>query len=160
MNGSRLFAFESDFVDSLRCIPMAVRFKLDASGVKLTLRQWSRFTREDRHRLLLQPCGTPHDRDAYRAALVELVALRAGESAIPLAEPPPGQWQDVRRTAPVVRDYALVLGVQPPSDRQWAALTPLERYVLVKLTRDNHDNINFIPAMSEFGLVEHLEIAL
>jgi uroporphyrin-III C-methyltransferase len=153
VNQTELFAFESDFVDSLRCIPMAVRFKLDASGVKLTLRQWSRFTREDRHALLLQPCDTPRERGAYRVALVELVALRSGESAKPLAEPPPSQWREASCTAPVVRAYALALNTRPPTDRQWAALTPLQRFVLVKLTRDSHDNINFIPAMMEFGLV-------
>lgn len=153
MSQIQLFAFESDFVDSLRCIPMAVRFKLDACGVKLSLRQWSRFTHEDRHRLLLQPCDTPQERGIYRVTLVELVAIRAGESAKPLAEPPPGQWRDEHRTAPVVRAYALDLGVTPPGDAQWAALTPLQRFILVKLTRDNHDNVNFVPAMMEFGLV-------
>ena len=29
MNDTTLFAFEDDFVVALRCIPMAVRFKLD-----------------------------------------------------------------------------------------------------------------------------------
>jgi hypothetical protein len=153
LNDTQLFAFESDFVDSLRCIPMAIRFKLDACGVKLSLRQWSRFTHEDRHSLLLQPCATPAEHGAYRATLVELIALRSGESAKALAEPPPDAWQDAVRTAPVVRGYALGVGVAPPSDGQWASLTPLQRFVLVKLTRDNHDNVNFLPAMVEFGLL-------
>jgi hypothetical protein len=34
---ARLFAFEHDFFVSLRYIPMAVRFKLDRSGIKLSL---------------------------------------------------------------------------------------------------------------------------
>lgn len=34
------FAFESDFVDSLRCIPMVVRYKLDTCGIKLKLPEW------------------------------------------------------------------------------------------------------------------------
>jgi hypothetical protein len=157
LNQIQLFAFESDFVESLRCIPMAVRFKLDACGVKLSLRQWSRFTRQDRHRLLIQPCETPRDRGVYRASLVELVAQRAGESAQPLAEAPPTQWRDRGQTAPAVVDHALALGLRPPSDRQWAALSPLQRFVLIKLSRDSHDNVNFAPAMSEFGLGELLE---
>ena len=45
MNDTQLFAFESDFVATLRCVPMAVRFKLDRCGIKLSLRQWSRFSR-------------------------------------------------------------------------------------------------------------------
>jgi hypothetical protein len=149
-----MFAFEDDFVSTLRCVPMAVRFKLDACGIKLTLRQWSRFTREDRQDLLTAPCETAEEIDAYGVALVDLVALRTGENARPLAIPPCGQWEDPHRIAPVVIDYARSLGVRPPDRSQWAALTRLQRFVLIKLTRDNHDNVNFLPAMAEFGLLE------
>ena len=61
MNDDHLFAFESDFVATLRCVPMAVRLKLDRCEIKLSLRQWSRFTPEDRRRLLAAPCRTPTD---------------------------------------------------------------------------------------------------
>ena len=68
MNDAQLFEFESDFVASLRCVPMAVRFKLDACGIKLTLRQWSRFTRGDRQDLLMAACEGPAEIEDYRAA--------------------------------------------------------------------------------------------
>ena len=152
MNDTQLFAFESDFVSTLRCIPMAVRFKLDRCGIKLSLRQWSRFTRDDRQALLMTPCGGDAEAQAYRTSLVTLVALRANEAAKPLAEPPCGQWDNIRQVPTVVAGYARALGVQPPSHDEWAALTTLQRFVLIKLTRDNHDNVNFIPAMREFGL--------
>lgn len=153
MNDAQLFAFESDFVATLRCVPMAVRFKLDRCGIKLSLRQWSRFTRDDRQALLTRPCGGEAETAAYRAVLVALVMLRANEIARPLAEPPCGRWEDRRQVAPVVAGHARILGVAPPSLGEWAALTTLQRFVLIKLTRDNHDNINFLPAMREFGLV-------
>ena len=152
MNDIRLFAFESDFVSTLRCIPMAVRFKLDRCGIKLSLRQWSRFTRDDRQELLMRPCGGQGEVEAYRTALTSLVALRAGEVAKPLAETPCGQWEDVRQVAPAVISYARSLDVRPPRATEWAALSTLQRFVLIKLTRDNHDNINFVPALQEFGL--------
>ena len=44
-----LFDFERDFAGSLRCIPMVARQKLDIVGIKLSLRQWSRFTHEAQH---------------------------------------------------------------------------------------------------------------
>ena len=69
MNDNQLFAFEDDFVAALRCIPMAVRLKLDRSGIKLTLRQWSRFTRSDRQILLDAPCRTFEEISEYRAWL-------------------------------------------------------------------------------------------
>lgn len=159
MNDTRMFAFEDDFVCTLRCVPMAVRFKLDACGIKLTLRQWSRFTREDRQDLLVAPCETADEIEAYRVALADLVTLRTGENAKPLAIPPCGQWEDPQRPAPVVVDYARSLGVRPPDRAQWAALSRLQRFVLIKLTRDNHDNVNFRPAMEEFGLLETFAVA-
>ena len=149
-----MFAFESDFVASLRCVPMAVRQKLDLCGIKLTLRQWSRFTRQDRQALLVRPCGAHRDVAAYRGALVALVDLRAGEVAKSLAETPCGQWENPRRVPPGVAGHARALGLRAPRLRQWAALTRLQRFALIKLTRDNHDNVNFAPAMVEFGLAE------
>jgi hypothetical protein len=38
---SSCFGFEADFTSDLRCIPMAVRRKLDLAGVKLKLQHWS-----------------------------------------------------------------------------------------------------------------------
>lgn len=153
MNDTQLFAFEADFVASLRCIPMAVRLKLDRAAIKLSLRQWSRFGREDRQALLLAPCHAPGEVQAYRGRLTLLVALRAGEQAKPLAEPPIALWEAVGAVAPVVEAYAHAQGVAPPTAGQWARLSELQRFALIKLTRDNHDNVNFLPAMREFGLL-------
>lgn len=158
MSHPQLFAFESDFVASLRCIPMAVRFKLDRAGIKLSLRQWSRFTRDDRQRLLTQACTTPLEVEGYRALLVALVANRTGEAAKDLAEPPTDLWTQTLSVPAVVRNHAHSIGVQPPSDAQWASLPVLQRFVLVKLTRDNHDNVNFAPAMREFGLSPNVSL--
>lgn len=154
MNDTRLFAFEHDFVTSLRCIPMAVRLKLDRCAIKLSLRQWSRFNREDRQALLEAPCGTEVEVEAYRAQLIELVALRAREEAKALAEPPLALWESCGEAPPVVASYARSVGVSPPDEGAWRKLSELERFTLIKLTRDNHDNVNFIPAMREFGLLD------
>ena len=153
MNDTHLCAFEDDFVASLRCIPMAVRLKLDRSGIKLTLRQWSRFTLGDRKLLLEAPCRTPQEIGDYRADLVRLVAERAGEEARPLADPPAPLWEAVSDVPDAVVDYARSVGTRAPRRRDWAALSDLQRFALLKLTRDNHDNVNFVPAMREFGLL-------
>jgi hypothetical protein len=152
VSDSQLFEFESDFVDALSCIPMAVRLKLDTSGIKLSLEQWSRFTQEDRQRLLMTPCAGEAGIEAYRKTLVDLVARRANDVAKPLAEAPSGQWDKVNQVPAVVADFAMSVGLHPPTDRQWGALTRLQRFALIKLTRDSHDNVNFAPAMTEFGL--------
>lgn len=153
MNDTQMFAFESDFVATLRCVPMAVRLKLDLCGIKLTLRQWSRFTRAERRNRLLAACKARSEISAYRATLTALIARRTGGVASPLAQAPCGQWDVAHRLPVTVADYARSVGLPPPTLRQWASLSRLQRFALIKLTRDNHDNVNFAPAMAEFGLV-------
>lgn len=154
MNDTSLFAFEDDFVTTLRCVPMAVRFKLDACGIKLTLRQWSRFTKADRQALLLAPCDTAEQIDAYRDCLATLVCARTGEVARVLPDDGVVPWDQVAATPQQVVAFASSLGVRPPSDADWRRLTALQRFVLLKLSRDNHDNVNFAPALREFGLLD------
>jgi len=103
--------------------------------------------------LLATPCTTTAEIAAYRTTLTQLVARRANEAAKPLGEPPCWQWDNPHIPPPTVCAYARSVGLAPPGDRQWATLTRLQRFVLIKLTRDNHDNVNFVPAMREFGLV-------
>ncbi|WP_369061805.1 nitrate reductase associated protein [Caulobacter sp. 73W] len=153
MSDEQLFAFESDFVASLRCIPMAVRMKLDRVAIKLTLRQWSRFTLEDRQRLVETPCRTREDVGDYRRLLVELVAARAGEVAGALADPPAPVWERSDQVPEIVAIHARAIKTPPPNRAQWSSLTELQRFALLKLTRDNHDNVNFVPAMREFGII-------
>lgn len=151
MSHQDLFAFEDDFVQSLRCIPMAVRLKLDLTGVKLSLRQWSRFTGLDRRALLERPCASADEIAAYRRDLVALVRLRAGEAARFLAERPEPLWENCAAVPAAIGAFARSRGVSGPSEADWRRLRPLQRFALLKLSRDNHDNVNFLPAMREFG---------
>lgn len=157
MNDTQLFAFESDFVATLRCVPMAVRFKLDRCGIKLSLRQWSRLTPEDRRELLQAPCDAASEIEAYRDRLLELVALRAAGVAKPLPEPPDPLWEQSAETPAAVRAFAQSVAVRAPTDADWGKLSQLQRFALLKLSRDNHDNVNFIPALREFGLADIVE---
>ena len=147
-----LFAFESDFVATLRCIPMAVRMKLDLCGIKLSLRQWSRFTLADRERLLCADCEAEAEIAAYREVLQALIRTRAGEEAVPLAVDIAPAWRDDRTVPVAVLRDAQRNNLAPPTPTQWAALSPLRRFTLIKLTRQGHDNVNFAPAMREFGI--------
>src|SRR3981081_610254 len=80
--GTLFFKFEQDFVeDNIRCIPMIVRFKLDACGIKLKLAQWSKFTARERKQLGDQPCVTVEQINAYRLFLQHLIAIRTGLEA-------------------------------------------------------------------------------
>ena len=70
-----LFQFEQDFVDSLRCIPMLVRLKLDTCGVKLKLVHWNQFNTDERRSLLEIPCSTSDEIENYRQFLQNLIKI-------------------------------------------------------------------------------------
>jgi hypothetical protein len=149
---AQLFEFESDFVATLRCVPMAVRLKLDRCGLKITLRQWSRLHLGDREILLHRPCRAPDEISAYAWSVSEMVALRAHESVMPLAEDSDALREMSGLVPAAVVEFARLAGVKPPNESDWALLSELQRFALVKLSRKNHDNVNFVPAMLEFKL--------
>jgi len=146
-----VFGFESDFAGSLRCIPMAVRQKLDLAGIKLTLRQWSRLGPRQRQALLLGPCGSAAEIAGYGAAL-RGVLERAGDVAAPVTAEN-ALWQETAEVPAIVVSQARDKGAVAPTLAQWRRLTPLQRFALLKLARPGHENENFLPAMAEFGLV-------
>src|SRR5688500_1857065 len=88
---NEFFKFEEDFVESnIRCIPMVVRFKLDACGIKLKLAEWSRMNSEEREGLAMAACETTEDVFRYRETLRTLIFQRTGNSPteIPVSDSP------------------------------------------------------------------------
>lgn len=148
---TNFFQFEADFVDSLRCIPMQVRLKLDTCGIKLKLPQWHRFSAQERETLVDLPCQTEAEITTYRELLQRLVLQYTGEAASELPIDPDPDWQNVNEIAPSVREKAREIGVEI-TQQQWAGLTPEQRFALIKLSRSNHENRNFLPALQEFNL--------
>jgi hypothetical protein len=145
------FAFESDFVASLRCIPMAVRLRLDVSGVKLKLNEWSKLGLADRRNLATLPCWSPEAARAYRDNLSALVERTCGALPSLLPEPPEPVWENGAEAPDQVLDQARALNLSLDG-KAWGSLTTLQRFALVKLSRPGHENRNFLPAMREFGL--------
>lgn len=148
---TQFFQFEADFVDSLKCIPMQVRYKLDTCGVKLKLVHWNKFSQDIRQELCDHPCTTPAEVKDYHDWLHQQVVEQTGMEAKDLAvdENPP--WLDAATVPDMVqakaKDFDLSISVE-----QWENLSPLQRFALIKLSRSSHENANFIPAMTEFGL--------
>jgi hypothetical protein len=148
---SDFFQFEADFTDSLRCIPMTVRYKLDSCGVKLKLHQWNRFNTAERQHLVDAPCNSPAERENYRTELAALIQSH-GESPTDLPVDPQPAWLDPTQIPAEVQTQAGAVG-QELSLNQWAGLSPLQRFALIKLSRSQHENSNFLPALQEFKLV-------
>lgn len=148
---SDFFEFEADFVDSLRCIPMQVRMKLDTCGVKLKLSHWHDLTDEERQSLVDLSCTTEKESQAYREFLHKLILERTGTPASDLPVEDSPAWMDAKSVPPIINEKAQELGLTvTPS--QWASLTPLQRFALIKLSRASHENKNFLPALEEFKL--------
>lgn len=149
---SDFFEFEADFANSLRCIPMSIRYKLDNCGVKLKLSHWNQLTSTERQALLDQPCSTTAEVQAYRLQLHQFVQAHNGEIPSDLPIDPQPAWMDAAVIPESVTAQAQSMGQTITLD-QWANLTPIQRFALIKLSRSQHENQNFLPALREFHLV-------
>lgn len=146
------FQFEADFVESLRCIPLIVRMKLDTCGVKLKLNHWHEFTLEEREILVTKLCSNPSQAQEYADFLQKLVYQKTGEYAKTLEIEHNPLWQQ-KDTVPLqINEKAQELNIEITLN-QWSNLTDLQRFALIKLSRPSHENRNFLPALKEFGLI-------
>ncbi|AFY32557.1 nitrate reductase associated protein [Calothrix sp. PCC 7507] len=146
------FEFEADFVNSLRCIPMQVRYKLDTCGIKLKLSDWNHMTLIERENLFELPCDTEAEITSYRKYLQQLILQRTGIPATSLSIEPHPTWMDSTNVPVSLQEKVQEIGVTLTL-QQWVDLTPLQRFVLIKLSRSGHENQNFPRAIAEFHLV-------
>jgi hypothetical protein len=151
-NEQHFFAFEADFVDNLRCIPMVVRMKLDTCGVKLKLSHWNQFDRSQRQALVEKPCTTFEESQQYREFLQDLVRDKTGAPAGELTVDEKPAWLDETVVPIALQEKAAEFNLKI-SIEQWQNLTPLQRFASIKLSRPSHENHNFLPALKEFNLI-------
>jgi hypothetical protein len=146
------FQFEADFVNTLQCIPMLVRMKLDNCGVKLKLVHWNQFSQAERETLVNLPCSTLNQRHTYRKWLQDLIITKTGQPAKDLAIDPNPPWLNEANIPDSVQtkaqEHNLSLSLE-----QWSNLNPAQRFALIKLSRPSHENKNFRPALQEFGIL-------
>ncbi|MEY2985006.1 MAG: hypothetical protein RLZZ568_1623 [Cyanobacteriota bacterium] len=147
------FKFEADFIQSLRCIPMVVRYNLDTCGVKLTLAHWHQLSYEQREYLATAKCQTWAETNHYRETLQRWLIALTGKPAnsLPIADFP--DWLNGEHIPDTVhKAYQEKAGRSILSLEAWQQLTPLQRFALIKLSRPGHENRNFVFALKEFGL--------
>lgn len=146
------FQFEADFVDSLRCIPMQVRCNLDTCGIKLKLSDWNQMTTAERQALVELPCTTETEIQSYREHIQQLILQRTGIPAtkLPIEQHP--AWLDSSTVPASIQEKAEEIDVTL-TQQHWAALTPLQRFALIKLSRPGHESKNFNRAIAEFHLL-------
>jgi hypothetical protein len=147
----RLFAFEADFAGDLRCLPMAVRRKLDLAGVKLKLSHWHGLSGEERQRLLEWSDESGALADLRQWLLARSRSLPQGP-ANPLPPALGADWQQDMELPETVAASCQQLGVTIDPGA-WRQLDELERFALVKLSHPGHEHRNLPRALEELGLI-------
>ncbi len=120
----RPYAFE-EIDDDLGLMPLSARRAADAAGLRPSLAAWRGLPRDDRMRLCRLGEAATVDVAGVAAVLsrLEPAVDRVAPAAEPSAETPP-------------ETLLAALGPeQPLSAAVWSALSPLERYALVKVAR-------------------------
>jgi hypothetical protein len=105
----------------------------------------------DRRKLLEMRCKTDLEVANFRGAIEKLVKATTGDELRPLDAGTRRPWDDSDVPVQVTRKTC-DLGAVPPTEYEWRALTPLQRFALIKLSRDGDHHRNLIPALQEFNL--------
>ena len=144
----RRFRFEADIYESLNCVPMAVRRKLDWIGLKISLEQWQRLSRPEHLAICYMPAESPDECAALREVILETVKSRTSSAPKELAE-------EVRRAAsPPARPASLLVTRSKAAgfdltDQVWQRLDEDERYALMKLGNEKTVSHNLPSALAE-----------
>jgi len=152
--GIEYFLFEEEFVEeNIRCIPMIVRFKMDKAGIKLKLAEWSKFSVEERIELAKKECSNKVEAKQYYNYLRNLIEKYTAKPATALEVEENPAWANINSVPEMLNDKLNEFGWQV-STEQWKGLTNLQRFALLKLCREGHENKNFPKAMKEFKLID------
>jgi hypothetical protein len=147
----RKFKFEDEVHESLQCVPMAVRRKLDRVGLKIGLEQWKALDHGERLAICHLPIASSEECDALTVFIREAMKRRFGvepktltdaqrASAEPPASPPP------RAVA-----HARAAGFDL-SAAAWSRLDGDERFALMKMGDTETPSHNLAPALKEFAV--------
>jgi len=148
------FDFEEDFIEeNVRCIPMIVRFKMDAAGIKLKLAEWSKFKRDERIQLALMPASMDEEAKWYNDYLAQLIEKYTGNKATTLTIDTNPDWANLQSIPEMLSEKAKEFDLEITKEK-WQSLTNLQRFTLLKLCRPGHENKNSPKAIKEFGLVK------
>jgi hypothetical protein len=107
--------------------------------------------KDEREALVELPCTTESEIQAYREYLQNLILQRNGTPAATLFIEPHPAWMDATNVPDSLQQKAQEIGTSI-TPQQWADLTSLQRFSLLKLSRPGHENENFPKAIAEFNL--------
>jgi hypothetical protein len=145
----RRFQFEGEIFDSLSCLPMAARRKLDRIGIKLSRAQWERLGRGERLMICHAPAQSGEECEALRLFIEEAMALRCGSG--PTELPPQAR---LNADPPSIPPAELITNAKTVgatlTQAAWDSLDEDQRYALVKLGGGAKVSHQLKAALAEF----------
>ncbi len=128
----RKFKFEAEIYNSLSCLPMAARRKLDQLGLKIGFDQWQQLSRGERLMICHAPIAAADEIEALRIFVNDVMMAKCGATP---KELPAEKRQGVNpptAVPPQLVESAQKSGVAL-TQAAWASLDDDERYALIKL---------------------------
>jgi hypothetical protein len=145
----RKFNFEAEIYESLNCLPMAARRKLDAIGIKLHLAQWEQFRRGEKLMICHAPADSSEERIALTTFIQEVALARTGSPAKVLSDDTRHSADPPDQPPQVLVLHARGFGIELDGE-SWASLDDDQRYALIKLGDVEKPSHNLRLALSEF----------
>jgi hypothetical protein len=144
----RQFSFEAEIYESLSCLPMAARRKLDRLGFKISLEQWQKLSRAERLMICHAPAGAPDECEVLRSFIHEVTLARSGFPPVPLSDQSRKAAETTNEPPATLVANANALGVALTVS-EWNRLDDDERYALIKLGGIARPSHNFKAALDE-----------
>lgn len=147
----RKFKFEDEMHESLQCVPMAVRRKLDRVGLKIGLEQWKTLGHGERLAICHLPTETAEEREAFATFIRESVVRHFGVEPKPLTEAQRGSAEPPATPPAKLFEHARQAGFDL-NNSNWSRLDEDERFALIKMGDAATASHNLIAALKEFGV--------
>ena len=151
----RRFVFEGEIHQSLSCVPLAVRRKLDVAGLKISLAGWQALSRAERLGLCHLPIANDDEVAVYREVMRGFCDGH-GVALTTLDDPQAHSrvWNSVQMPAAVAARVAATGGSLDQA--AWHALDEDSRYGLLKMAEPKQSPAKFQAILAELGFLPAL----
>jgi hypothetical protein len=147
----RKFKFEDEMHESLQCVPMAVRRKLDRVGLKIGLEQWKSLDRGERLAICHFPVDSSEECDGLGVFIREAMKRRFGVEPKSLSDAQRASAEPPASPPNRVVANARVAGFDL-DDAVWSRLDGDERFALMKMADADTPSHNLGAALKEFSV--------
>jgi len=149
---SKRLLFGGAIHESLECVPLTVRRKLDRAGLEISLAGWQQLSRAERMALCHLPVDSELELALYREMLLTSCGV-VGVSLERLDDPnASARVRVVRATPEAIVERTREVGTSI-ADEVWCSLDEETRYALLKLTRLERNPLKIHALLVDLGLV-------